>query len=186
MLSILIGVLRTGISPMPSSQAAIKQILAFVPAGDGPIFELGSGWGTLAIPLARAHPKRDIVCYELSTIPWLFSVLRARLSGAANLVMRRGDFFQADLSEAQVVVCYLYPGGMTQLQPKLERELSPGAVVLSNTFALPGWKAEEEVKLDDLYRTPVYRYGWGAAVGQLEAAQGSSALPAEGAAPQGR
>jgi len=158
MLSILVGVLRTGISPMPSSQGAIKQLLAFVPEGDGPIFELGSGWGRLALLLARAHPKREVVCYELSTIPWLFSVLRARLSGAPNLAMRRGDFFQADLSGAQVVVCYLYPGGMTRLQPKLESELGAGAVVLSNTFAVPGWEPEQVVKLDDLYRTPVYCY----------------------------
>ena len=159
MLSIVIGAVRTGISPMPSSRAAIKQLLAFVPdEGSGPIFELGSGWGTLAIPLARAHPQRLVICYELSTIPWLVSLLRARLSGVANLEIRRGDFFEADLSEAEAVVCYLYPGGMTRLKQKLEQELSGEAMVLSNTFAVPGWKPHQRVKLDDLYRTPVYCY----------------------------
>jgi hypothetical protein len=159
MVSILIGVVRTGISPMPSSRAALKEILDFTAdSGEGPIFELGSGWGTLAIPLARAHPNRPVVCYELSTLPWLFSVFRARGSRLGNITVRRRDFQQADLSEAAVVICYLYPQGMTRLQPKLERELSPGAVVVSNTFALPGWKPTHHVKLDDMYRTSVYRY----------------------------
>lgn len=158
MVSILIGVLRTGISPMPSSRAAADQLLALLPPGPGPIYELGSGWGGLGLALARAHPQRSVICYELSTIPWLFSALRARLSGVDNLVIHRGDFFRAELAEAQVVVCYLYPDGMTRLQAKLEQELGVGAVVLSSTFALPGWEAEEVVKLKDLYRTPVYHY----------------------------
>jgi hypothetical protein len=47
---------------------------------------------------------------------------------------------------------------MSRLGPKLEQELAGGGVVLSSTFALPGREAEEVVRLNDLYRTPVYRY----------------------------
>lgn len=158
MVSILVGVLRTGISPMPSSGPAVKQLLSFVPAGEGAIYELGSAWGGLGLALARAYPQRSVVCYEISMLPWLVSVLRARLAGATNLTIRRQDFLQADLAAAQVVVCYLYPGGMSRLRPKLERELAGGTVLLSNTFALAGWQPEAVVKLEDRYRTPVYRY----------------------------
>jgi len=31
-------------------------------------------------------------------------------------------------------------------------------VVVSNTFAVLGWEPEQVVKLDELYRTPVYCY----------------------------
>jgi hypothetical protein len=57
-----------------------------------------------------------------------------------------------------VVVCYLFRGGMQQLAPKLSAELKPGALVLSNTFALPGWTPEATVVVDDLWKSPVYRY----------------------------
>lgn len=56
------------------------------------------------------------------------------------------------------MVCYLCPGGMTRVRGKLEAELRPGALVISNTFAMPDWSPEHTITLDDLHRTPVYRY----------------------------
>ena len=111
MVSILVGVLRTGISPMPSSRQAVQQVLTFVaPSRSGVIYELGAAWGSLAIPLAKTFPDRQIIAYELSTIPWLFLSLRVRLSGLNNIDVIRRNFFRHDLGEAAVIVCYLYPG----------------------------------------------------------------------------
>ena len=159
MVSILVGVVRTGISPMPSSRRAVQQVLQFVvPPRPGPIYELGAAWGSLAIPLARAFPERRIIAYELSTIPWLFLLLRVRVSGLTNIEVVRRDFFRDDLSKAAVVVCYLYTKSMVRLSTKLRSELTPGTVVVSNTFALPGWVAEQTAQLTDLYRTKIYRF----------------------------
>ncbi|MGB0648342.1 MAG: SAM-dependent methyltransferase [Bradymonadia bacterium] len=159
MMSILVGVVRTGISPMPSSQRAIKQILKFVvPPRPGPIYELGAAWGSLVIPLARAFPDRRIIAYELSTIPWLFLRLRVRASGLTNIDVVRRDFFRDDLGQAAAVVCYLYPGSMVRLSTKLKSELSAGTVVVSNTFSLPGWVPREEAELKDLYGSKVYGF----------------------------
>ena len=159
MVSILVGVVRTGISPMPSSRRAVQQVLQFVvPPRLGPILELGAAWGSLAIPLARAFPDRRIIAYELSTIPWLFLLLRVRVSGLTNIEVVRRDFFRDDLGKAAVVVCYLYPGSMVQLSTKLQSELIPGTTVVSNTFALPGWVPEQTSQLKDMYRTKIYRF----------------------------
>ena len=159
MVSILVGVLRTGISPMPSSRRAVQQVLQLVvPHRSGSIYELGAGWGSLAIPLAKAFPDRRIIAYELSTIPWLFLWLRVRVSVLKNIEVVRRDFFRDDLGSAGVVVCYLYPGSMVRLSTKLQSELSPGTVVVSNTFALPGWAVEQQSQLKDLYRTKIYRF----------------------------
>ena len=159
MVSILVGVVRTGISPMPSSRRAVQQVLEFVvPPRSGAIYELGAAWGSLAIPLARAFPDRPIIAYELSTIPWLFLLLRVRVSGLSNIEVVRRDFFRDDLAKAAVVVCYLYPGSMVRLSTKLQSELVPGTVVVSNTFALPGWVADQQAQLKDMYRTKIYRF----------------------------
>ena len=37
-------------------------------------------------------------------------------------------------------------------------ELPSGALVLSNTFALPGWRAIEERTVPDIHRSKVYLY----------------------------
>jgi hypothetical protein len=159
MVSILVGVVRTGISPMPSSRRAVQQVLQFVvPPRPGSIYELGAAWGSLAIPLTRAFPDRRIIAYELSTIPWLFLLLRVRVSGLKNIEVVRRDFFRDDLGKAAVVVCYLYPGSMVRLSTKLQSELMPGTIVVSNTFALPGWVPDQKSQLKDLYRTKIYRF----------------------------
>jgi hypothetical protein len=159
MASILVGVVRTGISPMPSSRRAVQRVLQFVvPPRPGSIYELGAAWGSLAIPLARVFPDRRIIAYELSTIPWLFLLLRVRVSGLKNIEVVRRDFFRDDLGKAAVVVCYLYPGSMVRLSTKLQSELMPGTVVVSNTFALPGWVPDQKSQLKDLYRTKIYRF----------------------------
>ena len=66
-----------------------------------------------------------------------------------------------DLGGFDGVYCYLYAGAMTQLSHKLRRELRPGAWVISNTFALPGWQPIRVVRLRDWYRTPMYLYRQG-------------------------
>mgnify|MGYP005848385611 CR=1 FL=1 len=102
----------TGISPVPTNRRVRATLLAALPARvEGTIFELGSGWGTLAFPLARRYPGFPVEAYELSPVPWAFSRLRAFLTPYPNLTIHRRNFHRASLSAAALVVCYLYPGG---------------------------------------------------------------------------
>lgn len=159
MLSIVVHTLRTGISPMPTSGKVRRQLLTLVPADlEGPLLELGSGWGTLAFALADHCPRARVVAFELSPLPYAFSWLRQRLAPRPNLQLLRQDFLRASFSGASAVVCYLFPGAMTRLEPKLAGELAPGTLVFSHTFALRGWKPLRTLRVDDLYRTPVYVY----------------------------
>jgi len=159
MLSIVVYTLRTGISPMPTLGRVRSQLLPFVePEHEGTILELGAGWGTLAFALADRCPKAQVIAYELSPLPWAFCWLRQRLAPRPNLELRRQDFFRASFSGASLVVCYLFPGAMSRLAPKLLAELAPRTPVLSHTFALRGWTPVHTILVDDLYRTPIYLY----------------------------
>ena len=156
--SIVWTTLRAGISPLPSSRKATRAILDLIPESTGQcMVELGSGWGGLARALACRRPEADIVAYELSFLPWLWSMGIARLTRQQRVEFVRNDFFDTELGEADVVLCYLFPGAMERLSERLN-ELKVGSVVISNTFRLPGWEPDEIIELDDLYRTPVYRY----------------------------
>ena len=160
MLSVLWGTLRSGISPMPSSAKARDAILDLLPGElEGEILELGSGWGGLAFSLAKRCPQASVRGYETSLLPWLFSVVRLRVSGVENLSFHRRDFRELDFSVGQVLVCYLYPGAMSVLAEALGGKLPEGGLLISNTFALPGWKPRQLLELNDLYRTRVYCYG---------------------------
>ncbi|PTL78130.1 trans-aconitate 2-methyltransferase [Vitiosangium sp. GDMCC 1.1324] len=159
MLSIVFHTLRTGISPMPTSAKVRRQLLTLLPPElEGTLLELGSGWGTLAFALADHCPRARVVAFELSPLPLAFSRLRQRLAPRPNLQLVREDFFRASFSGASAVVCYLFPGAMLRLAPKLSEELAPGTRILSHTFALRGWKPLRTLVVDDLYRTPIYLY----------------------------
>ncbi len=99
------------------------------------------GGGLRALPGALAVPARAQGAFS-----------------AAHLAIHRSDFHKADLGPAALVTCYLYPGGMERLRPKLEAELRPGAILLSNCFAMPGWTPAATRTADDLYASPVYTY----------------------------
>jgi trans-aconitate methyltransferase len=158
-LSITWGTFRTGISPMPSSRRARKAMLMRLPHDlNGPVYDLGSGWGGLAIALARAHPRATVIGYEISRVPLLTARLFARLRGVPNVRFEREDFFDVSLADAVGVVTYLFPDGMAKLCMKLEDELAVGTPVISNTFRVPGWTPEKMVTMRDLHRTRIYRY----------------------------
>jgi hypothetical protein len=158
-LSIALHTLVTGISPMPSSRRARRAMLALLPAEvDGVIFELGAGWGTLALPLARRYPRCRVVAVELSPVPWLVSRLRRAWSGLANLEVRRADIHRTPLGDAGLVICYLYPGAMERLRPRLERELPPGCLVFSNCFRVPGWRPSRVVPFAGWFGDEMYLY----------------------------
>jgi len=169
--------MRVGISPMPSSAHAYQAMLKLTEdTGKGPIYDLGSGWGTLVIRMAIKFPKRQVVGYELSLLPYLVSLSVKRLMKLENLNLYRKDFMKADLSAASVLVCYLYPGAMSELDHLIEERTQqttpPSSVnrhdlkhqrckpdfVISNNFALPSRVPESLIRLDDIYRSPVYRY----------------------------
>lgn len=159
-LSIAWFTLRTGISPMPSSMKACRAILkASEQSSQGTIIDLGSGWGTLLFALARKYPERPVIGYELSWLPWIFSIICKTIFGLHNVKILRQSFLTADLTTASLLVCYLFPKGMLDLQQKLSHGQHPDIMLISSTFALPDSEPTQTIRLDDLYNTPIYIYG---------------------------
>ena len=52
-------------------------------------------------------------------------------------VVSFGNLFNKDLSEADVVMCYLMPDALTKLEKKFIQELRPGTRIVSNRFTFP-------------------------------------------------
>jgi hypothetical protein len=159
-LSIVAFSVMNGISPMPCSRkawAAILQLIKETSPG-GRIIDPGSGWGTFCFAAARAFPDSEIHGYENSPVPFLYCILINVLFRRRNLRFYCRNFHTAPLHEASLVYCYLYSGAMEKLKPKFEKELRPGTVVISNTFAVPQWKPQRVVELKDIYRSKIYLY----------------------------
>ena len=158
-ISIVFYTIRYGISPMPSSLAVRRELWLLLPELDsGEIYELGSGFGTLAIPLAKKYPNLKITGFEISPFPFWIAKIRATLLGLNNLCFKRANFLEADLSKPCLLVSYLYPEGMRRIAGKIETIEGRTQYFLSHTFALPGHQPCKQSIASDLYRSPIYLY----------------------------
>lgn len=159
-ISILFYTLRTGVPPMPSHPSARRAVFRLIPEdfSPGTIYELGCGWGGIAFELAARYPKARIVAFELSPIPWFVCHVRKFFQRRSNLVIHRADFLKSDLSDADLVFCYLMVAPMRGLERKLTSNLQPGSLVITSTFAFPEWTAESVETVPEATSAQVYRY----------------------------
>ncbi|CRX38745.1 Conserved putative membrane protein [Estrella lausannensis] len=157
--SVILWSLRNGISPMPTTDKARKKVLSSIPhETQGVVVDLGSGWGNMVTQLAKLLPHCQVVGYETSPIPFFLSKCWKKFERLSNLQLKRMNFFEASLKDVSLVYCYLYPAAMERLKKKFEEELKPGTVVISNTFAVPGWEPVQILQLADIYHTRIYVY----------------------------
>jgi SAM-dependent methyltransferase len=162
--AVLIGILvsviwptRKGAPWVPSRRPAIRRMLAMAGLKRGELLvDLGSGDGRVLIAAARRDGVRGLgVEIDPLRVVWSRLMIRWRgLHGQVRIV--RGNLFDLDLSEADVVTCYLLQKTNDRLSEKLERELQPGARIVSNTFTFAGF---ERIAHDEKRAISVYRKG---------------------------
>jgi len=133
--------------PTPQEVVERMLMLADVRSSDV-IYDLGSGDGRLLIAAAKKYGVRG-VGFEIE--PGLVKLARenARREGVEKLVeIRQQDFLSANLSRASVVTLYLSYDGNLAVREQLNRQLKPGARVVSYTFDMGDWPP----KIAETYR----------------------------------
>jgi hypothetical protein len=134
--SLLIFQAITGVPPMPSTRNEAADVISLLKEARLPdqatVYELGSGWGSLVIAMARAFPSARIHGIELSPLPYW--VARFRTRNMPNVFLRRGNFYKSDLRDAHAVTAYLMIKPMPKLADFLDRNLNPGTPVVSLTL----------------------------------------------------
>ncbi|HPW17617.1 MAG TPA: methyltransferase domain-containing protein [Candidatus Aminicenantes bacterium] len=124
--------------PTPPEIVARMLELAGVGRNDV-VYDLGCGDGRVVIAAAKTYGARG-VGVELD--PDLLARCRAgaEREGVSKLVRFLDmDATKARLTEATVVAVYLLPESLESLVPVFERDLRPGARVVSHDYRVPGW-----------------------------------------------
>jgi SAM-dependent methyltransferase len=120
------------------------------------LVDLGCGDGRV---LKRAWQAYGVTGLGYEINPFAYFKARLRCVGIKGVEIKCRSFWKADLSEADVVFCYLFPDVMKPLSEKLRSELKPGAVVVSCNFALPDWHAEQVLRPNNPnHGDPIYIY----------------------------
>lgn len=135
----------------PKVRAALLAVLPAQRATPGRLsfIDLGSGLGGVVLSLARARPDAEFLGVELAPLPALLGWCRGRLSGLPNAQLRHESLWNVDISDADVVYAFLSPVPMPALWDKARREMKEGALLVSNSFVVPGVPADRVIEIDD-------------------------------------
>jgi len=144
---------------VPTGEDLVKKMLDMAKVtSEDYVIDLGSGDGRTVIAAAKRGATAlgiefnpDMV--ELSTR----SAMEAGVSQKATFI--KADIFESDFSKATVITMFLLPQINLKLRPKL-LDLEPGTRIVSNSFTMEDWKADETISLGEGCTTWCTAYFW--------------------------
>ncbi len=136
------------VSPFVESPTYVvrKMLQLAEPKPDEILYDMGSGDGRILIMAAKEFQLR---CIGIEIRQDLFKrsmdeVKRLNLESRINIINK--DFFNVNISDADIVTLYLNASANEKLRPKLEKELRTGTRVISHDYEIRGWKPTKIVK----------------------------------------
>ena len=132
---------------LPSSKSLIKKVISEINFKDKAIvYDLGSGDGKFLLNLTK-NKNVKAIGYEKFILPLIISRINNLFSFKKCRFIYK-DFYQADITDADYVFCYLFSSENKRLVEKLNKELKPGTIVVSNSFEIPGWQYKKAVTIN--------------------------------------
>jgi precorrin-6B methylase 2 len=129
---------------VPTPQALVDKMLAMAKVTPSDyLIDLGSGDGRTVITAA----KRGVRALGIEYNPQMVELSRrnAQKEGVGDkTAFVKADLFESDFSKATVITMFLLDRINLQLRPRL-LDLRPGTRLVSNTFTMGDWNADEKV-----------------------------------------
>jgi SAM-dependent methyltransferase len=136
---------HTNLAPyVPTPPEVVDRMLALARVGPNDVvYDLGCGDGRIVIAAARKYGARG-VGVDIDPVRINESIANARKAGVEKLVtFKVQDAMQTDVSDATVVTLYLLSFANVQLRPILEKQLRPGARIVSHNFGMGNWEPDQ-------------------------------------------
>ena len=127
---------------VPTSDELVAKMLDLAKVTpDDYVIDLGSGDGRTVIAAAKRGARALGVEYNPDMVE--LSKENAQAAGvSARAAFVKADLFETDLTKATVITMFLLPDINLKLRPTL-LALKPGTRVVSNTFSMADWQADE-------------------------------------------
>lgn len=136
---------------VPSPPNVVRKMLEVAKVGpEDVVYDLGCGDGRIVITAVKEFNARKAIGIDINDERIQEATKNVKENGLdGRVVIKKGNFFEEDLSEATVVTMFLLTNVNEMLRPKLEKELKPGTRVVSHEFEIRGWTPKEVVKVED-------------------------------------
>lgn len=134
-----------GTSPVPTPATVVPAIIAAAAINPGDkVYDLGCGDGRLVF--AATEAGAEATGLEISPLVFLWAYLRKIIKRSPGRILFR-DILTADISSAQIIFLYMYPTtNRLFLRKKFQRQLPPGAKIISLAFPVKGLPLQKTVR----------------------------------------
>lgn len=125
--------------PFYPSKQSLYPLLDHVLPKNRPLrmMEIGSGLGGVTLALAKRNPTSQFEGIEIAPIPWLISVMRAKIF-KRNVKFILGSYYDIDFAQYDVIYAYLSPAATADLWKKARQEMQIGSLLISHEFPIEG------------------------------------------------
>lgn len=144
---------------VPTPQELVNKMLevAKVTPADY-VIDLGSGDGRTVISAAKIGAKATGIEYNPDMVA--LSKENARKEGVGSKAeFIQADLYETDLSKATVITMFLLPEINLKLRPRI-LDLKPGTRIVSNTFTMGEWEADQEITTEENWNSWNTAYLW--------------------------
>ena len=144
---------------VPTSQTLVNKMLDMAKVTpDDFVIDLGSGDGRTVITAAKRGVKALGIEYNPDMVE--LSKRNAAKEGVTDRAQfMKADLFQSDFSKATVITMFLLPDINLKLRPKI-LDLKPGTRIVSNSFTMGDWKADETATVSEGCTSYCTAYLW--------------------------
>ena len=112
------------------------------------LMDLGSGDGRTVITAAKRGARARGIEYNPDMVELSKKNLAAAKIPADRASFEKADLFETDFSQATVITMFLLPQINLKLRPKI-LDLKPGTRIVSNTFTMETWEADQSETVTD-------------------------------------
>jgi hypothetical protein len=132
-----------GAAPVPSRGSTVRSMmsLARIKAGEV-LYDLGSGDGRVLFAAYALGAKS--IGYEINPFLYWYTRLRIAFRRTVDVTVKRENFWNVSLCDANIVTVYLVPHLMERLKEKVQEEAQPGTRIISAVYPFPDWEPSEQ------------------------------------------
>ena len=132
---------------LPTPKKAVKKILKEIGVKKGDVlYDIGAGDGRFLHYAEKLYGAKAIG-FEIDPFVFFIGKLKQWIFGWKGELIR-SNFRHYDLSDANIVICYMLPNTLIEYQKKFDKELKSGTLVASYTFHIGSWRPIKIIEKD--------------------------------------
>ena len=156
--------------PCQSDMEVVGEILKFAnPGPSSVLFDLGCGDGRICILASKLFGCKSVGCEIEDVLVEKFRQNVARTKTDELVTIVQGDLRSLDLAAATIIVIYLLPESISEIEPVLVEALRRGCVIVCNSWGLKSVEPVAVLDVGPYKNVKLLKYdGVGAAARGLE------------------